>query len=124
MNRLLRNGPLSLLLLAPLLTNAAASTDAATQIIVIKANCFAFQPAKIALKKGQTVILELSSTDKRHGFFLPDFGIRADVMPGKTVRIRFTPDKIGTFISVAIFFAAMAMKRWWGKLSSGKSCRQ
>jgi len=98
MNRFLRSGLLSLFLLAPLLANAADSTDAAAQIIVIKASRFAFQPAKIALKKGQTVILELSSTDKIHGFSLPDFGIRADVMPGKTVRIRFTPDKTGTFV--------------------------
>jgi cytochrome c oxidase subunit 2 len=98
MKRLLRHGLLGLFLLAPLLANAAATTDAAAQIIVIKASRFAFQPAKIALKKGQTVILELSSTDKLHGFSLPDFGIRADVEPGKTVHIRFTPDKTGTFI--------------------------
>jgi cytochrome c oxidase subunit II len=85
---------LCLLLLTPL----AASANAEPTVIVIKASKFLFQPAKIELKKGQTVILEFTSSDRLHGFSLPDFALQADIEPGKTTRISFTPDKAGTFV--------------------------
>jgi cytochrome c oxidase subunit II len=31
------------------------------------------------------------------GWYLPDFAIRADILPGTTSRLRFTPDKSGEF---------------------------
>jgi cytochrome c oxidase subunit II len=65
--------------------------------IHITAKKFEFTPDTITLKKGEPVVLMFSSPDRKHGFNLRAFGIRADVNPGGTAQIRFTPDKTGKF---------------------------
>lgn len=65
--------------------------------IHITAKNFAFTPDTITLKKGEPVVLVLSSQDRKHGFSLRGFGIRADVNPGGSARLRFTPNKTGKF---------------------------
>jgi len=65
--------------------------------IHITAKKFDFTPDTITLKKGEPVVLVISSQDRNHGFNLRGFGIRADINPGGTARIRFTPNKTGRF---------------------------
>ena len=65
--------------------------------IHITAKKFEFTPDTITLKKGEPVVLVLSSQDRKHGFNVRAFGLRADVDPGETARIRFTPNKTGKF---------------------------
>ena len=65
--------------------------------IHLTAKKFEFTPDTITLKKGEPVVLVVSSQDRKHGFNLRAFGIRADVNPGESARIRFTPDKTGKF---------------------------
>lgn len=65
--------------------------------IQITAKKFEFTPETITLKKGEPVVLVISSQDRKHGFNLRAFGIRADVNPGETARIQFTPNKTGKF---------------------------
>lgn len=65
--------------------------------IHITAKKFNFTPDTITLKKGEPVVLVLSSEDRKHGFNLRAFGIRADVNPGATATVRFTPNKTGKF---------------------------
>jgi cytochrome c oxidase subunit 2 len=67
------------------------------QVIRLTAKNFSFSPDVITVKKGEPVVLELSSKDRKHGFYLPDFGIKVEVVPGTIGRARFTPDKVGTF---------------------------
>lgn len=74
-----------------------ASIDANIPVIVIKASRFHYQPDKITLKKGQTVMLEIEATDHLHGFSVPELGVRVDAIPGKKVRLKLTPTKAGTF---------------------------
>lgn len=76
-----------------------ATIGAAPQPRVIKMTVkkFAYSLKEIHVKKGTPVIIEISSTDRLHGFNLPDFGVRGDVTPGKITRIEFTPDKAGKF---------------------------
>ncbi len=42
-------------------------------------------------------MLELTSLDRKHGFKLPELGIRADVPAGGTTRVEVTPEKAGRF---------------------------
>jgi cytochrome c oxidase subunit 2 len=65
--------------------------------IHITAKKFDFTPDTITLKKGEPVVLVVSSKDRKHGFNLRAFGIRADVNAGETARIQFTPNKTGKF---------------------------
>jgi cytochrome c oxidase subunit II len=67
------------------------------RVVHITAKNFAFNPDSITLKKGEPVVFEISSGDRKLGFSLRAFGVRSDVLPGKVSRIRFTPDKTGKF---------------------------
>ena len=73
-------------------------------VITITAKRFEFSPNKITLKKGQPVTLRLSSEDVAHGFFLRALHLDADIDPGKSTDITFTPDKVGTFTLICDHF--------------------
>jgi cytochrome c oxidase subunit II len=74
------------------------------QVIRISASTFEFKPSEITVKKGVPVTLELVSTDRHHGFKLSEFHLRADIKPGTVEKLRFVPDKIGTFAFFCDFF--------------------
>jgi cytochrome c oxidase subunit II len=81
-----------------LLAVAARAEDAAPpRVIKIVAKKFDFTPSEIHLKKGEHVVLELTSGDRKHGFKVPELGIRVDVQPGSTTRVDLTPQKVGKF---------------------------
>ena len=66
-------------------------------VIPMTVKRFEYSPREIRLKKGVPVVLEITSLDVPHGFNLPDFGVRADVVPGMPARVRLVPDKVGAF---------------------------
>jgi cytochrome c oxidase subunit 2 len=70
---------------------------AGPRVIKIVAKKFVYVPAEIRVKAGEAVELQLTAPEVPMGFSLPDFGQRADVMPGKVTTVRLTPDKAGTF---------------------------
>ena len=72
-----------------------AQVDA--RVIKIVAKKFVFEPAKIQLVKGETVVFEITSLDVAMGFNVPGFKLRGDVLPGKTTSVRLTADKAGSF---------------------------
>ena len=65
--------------------------------IGILAMKFDFTPDTIKLKRGEPVVLVVTALDRIHGFKIPQFGIRSDVIPGEDARIALTPDKTGSF---------------------------
>lgn len=85
-----------LIFLAGALAPAAWSGEPET-VIRITATKFAYSPNEIRLKRGVPAILELESLDRLHGFDCPGLGLRTDIPPGKTTRLRVVPDKSGTF---------------------------
>ena len=78
-------------------TVATGATRTAENVIHLTAKKFRFTPEEITLKKGEPVAIKITSEDVRHGFSLPDFKVRANVKPGETAVVRFTPDKTGEF---------------------------
>lgn len=77
---------------------AALSTRAGEpRVVRISATRFSFTPAEVHVKKGEAVVLELTSLDRVHGFNLPAFRIRKDIVPKEVTRVTLTPDKVGTF---------------------------
>lgn len=67
------------------------------QVIKVTAKKFEYSPKEITVKKGVPVVLEFTSLDRLHGFNCPGLKIRTDIKPGQVNRLRFTPDKTGTF---------------------------
>ncbi len=74
-----------------------ASAADAKQVIQVTAKKFEYSPNVITVKKGVPVVLEFTSLDRLHGFNCPSLKLRTDINPGKTSRVEFTPDKVGTF---------------------------
>jgi len=79
------------------LASALRLGPATEKVIRITAKKFEFAPGEITVRKGEPVVLELTSEDRTHGFNLPDFGVRTEVKPGAVSRIHLTPDKTGKF---------------------------
>ena len=76
---------------------AAAGHGAEPHVVKISAKRFSFTPAEVHLKKGRAVVLEITSLDRVHGFNLPAFKIRTDIVPKEATRVTLMPDKEGTF---------------------------
>jgi cytochrome c oxidase subunit 2 len=90
---------------AALLAGAArASAAEAPRVVEITAHRFAFEPAEIHLKKGESATLRVTSKDVTHGLFLRPLGIDADIEPGKTTDIQVQPKEAGTFSAICDHF--------------------
>ena len=94
-----------LLLAAPaaLLSQVATSAAAPDEVRVV-ARKFEFEPATLHARAGLPVLLRLSAPEVAMGFSLPDFGVRADIVPGRETVVRFTPDRAGRFDFVCDVF--------------------
>jgi cytochrome c oxidase subunit II len=80
-------------------TGGAVRLWAAEQPVEIRisAKKFEYRPDRVTAKVGQQIVLVLTSEDRIHGFKMPDFGIRTDIVPGQETRVPLTPDKPGNF---------------------------
>ena len=87
------------------------------KVIKITAKRFDYTPGNLTLKKGEPVIFELTSTDVLMGFNLPDFNLRADIVPDKVTRVRFVPDKTGTFTFLCDIFCGTRHEEMNGKIT-------
>src|SRR5437899_8250112 len=85
------------LLIGSALGGAACLAAETAAEIRISAKKFEYHPNKVTAKQGQPVTFVLTSEDRIHGFKMPDFGIRTDIVPGQETRVTITPDKAGTF---------------------------
>lgn len=76
---------------------SAFADDQTEQVIKITAKKFEYSPNEIRIKKGVSVVLELTSLDRIHGFNCPDLEVRATIEPGKVSKVRIIPQKAGTY---------------------------
>jgi cytochrome c oxidase subunit 2 len=75
--------------------SSAKTVPAKEKVIKIQAKKFVYTPNRIMLKKGEAVVLEFTALDFMHGFKVPDWNIRADLMPGQVTRVPVKPDSVG-----------------------------
>lgn len=97
---------------------AAAVANGATGAgrIALTAMKFEFSAKEIRVKKGKPVTFALTTSDFVHGFNVPDFNVRADLIPGKTVEVTFTPDRAGRFAFLCDNFCGEGHDRMSGFL--------
>ena len=65
--------------------------------IEVQVKRFGYEPGILTVRRGETVVIKLTSADVTHGFYLFDYGIRASVDPGEIRVIGFVADKPGRF---------------------------
>jgi cytochrome c oxidase subunit 2 len=88
----------------------------AARVVKVSARRFAFTPAEIVLRKGEPVTFELTTEDVFMGMNIPDFGVRSDIVPGRVMRLSFTPDKAGTFTFLCDVFCGDGHEGMSGRL--------
>jgi cytochrome c oxidase subunit II len=101
----------------PLLMVALIATIACTRLmshaqeqprrIEIVAKRFDFTPSEITLKKGEPVILVLTSKDVQHGLKLDAFNQVVIAKKGQSSQVQFTPNEVGTFIAQCASFCGV-----------------
>ena len=89
-------------LILGLVTQEASTALAQEQIrtIEIHAHRFAFSPAEITLKKGETVKLRLITDDVAHSLVVPDLQIKQEMLKGHPVDVTVAPNRSGDFHGV------------------------
>jgi cytochrome c oxidase subunit 2 len=86
---------LGLTLIPPaILRTRAAGAPAHVSVV---ARRFEIEPAEIAVAVNRPLVLRVATLDFPHGFTMPEFGIRVDLIPGKTVELVLTPRMPGRF---------------------------
>ena len=84
----------SVVAFAPLSTAFSAPTQ---RTFRIEASQYAYSPGEIRVNPGDTVTIELVSTDVVHGLYVDGYGVSVQADPGQTARLTFTADKPGSF---------------------------
>jgi cytochrome c oxidase subunit II len=80
----------------PAVINLTRASDN-PKVIEISAKKFEFTPSQITLKKGEPVILRLSSSDRVHGFMSKPLKIDTDIPADKSEDVTVTPETAGDF---------------------------
>lgn len=83
-----------LALLAPLPVMGAAPQE---RHITIAARSFAFEPGTVRVNRGDTVIVDLESTDVVHGLYVDGYGLATQAEPGRPGQLTFVADRSGAF---------------------------
>src|ERR1700674_209251 len=75
-----------------------AHAEATPRRIEITAKRFDFTPGEITVKKGEPVVLVLTSADVDHGVKFKELHVDVKAKKGQTSEVTFTPDQVGTFV--------------------------
>ena len=66
--------------------------------VSVAASKFQYTPDTVKAKVGVPLTFVLTSFDRIHGFKMPEFGIRTDIVPDQETRVTITPTKPGSFV--------------------------
>jgi cytochrome c oxidase subunit II len=90
--------------------------QSAPRVIPVVARKFTYDPDEITLKVNEAVVFRLTTLDVVMGFSLPDFGLRATILPGQTGELAFTPGKTGAFTFLCDVFCGSGHENMEGTL--------
>jgi cytochrome c oxidase subunit 2 len=83
--------------LSLLLSGFSPAPDAPRRVEV-SVKKFAYTPAEVTVKKGEPVVLVLTTEDVSHGLKFKELNLNAKFEKGKPAELAFTPDKVGDFV--------------------------
>lgn len=65
---------------------------------------------------GKPIMLRMTATDVVHSFYLPDFRVKEDSMPGRVTYLWFYPRQAGEYVSTCAEFCGMMHSKMTGKV--------
>ncbi len=65
--------------------------------IRVEASQFSYSPSVISVNQGDTVTIELVSTDVVHGLYVDGYAVSTEADPGQTRTLTFVADRAGSF---------------------------
>jgi len=86
------------------------------RVIPITARKFTYDPDVLMLKVNEPVVFRLTSADVVMGFSVPDFGVRATIVPGQVTELPMTPTKTGEFTFLCDVFCGSGHENMDGTL--------
>ena len=63
----------------------------------VEAGQFAYSPAELQVNPGDSVTIELVSTDVVHGLYIDGYGVSVEADPGQTTTVTFVANRPGSF---------------------------
>ena len=63
----------------------------------IEASQFSYSPSELSVNPGDSVTIELVSTDVVHGLYVDDYDVSVTADPGQTAMLTFVANKPGSF---------------------------
>jgi cytochrome c oxidase subunit 2 len=86
------------LAMCSLALSGSSPTPEAPRRIEVSVKKFAYTPAEITVKKGEPVVLVLTTEDVTHGLKFKDLNLNAKFEKGRPSELAFTPDEVGDFV--------------------------
>jgi heme/copper-type cytochrome/quinol oxidase subunit 2 len=72
-------------------------TRPTTRVVRIEASQFSYSPSVIEVNRGDTVTIELVSTDVVHGLYVDGYEVSVEADPGQTKTLTFVANRAGSF---------------------------
>ena len=95
---------------------AVVAAQGKPRVIAVVARKFSYEPGEITLKLNEPVVFELTTADVVMGFSVPDFGVRATIVPGQKTSLAMTPNKTGEFTFLCDVFCGSGHENMEGTL--------
>jgi cytochrome c oxidase subunit 2 len=71
---------------------------------------------ELRVPAGKPIMLRMTATDVVHSFYLPDFRVKEDSMPGRVTYLWFYPEKTGEYLATCAEFCGMMHSKMIGKV--------
>jgi cytochrome c oxidase subunit II len=75
-----------------------ASTSDAPTTVNVSVKRFSYEPSQITLRKGQPVVIRLTTQDVAHGLKFKELNLNTKIEKGKPAELAFTPTQTGDFV--------------------------
>jgi len=86
------------------------------RVIAVTARKFDYEPAELTLKVNEPVVIQLKTLDVVMGFSVPDFGVRATILPGQVAEVPLVPTRVGDFTFLCDVFCGSGHENMEGTL--------
>lgn len=68
-----------------------------TRLVRVEASQFSYSPSTITVNQGDTVTIQLVSTDVVHGLYVDGYGVSVQADPGQTKSLTFLASRPGSY---------------------------